>query len=405
MFRLRRWQARLWSFAGAVALVFLLPAPGSAQPRHDADDYYTSSWQRLQNLSIRLETLANQTRDEARVDRRHHGNEEYAERLDDFAKDAHEFRELMNQRNVRASNVNDRIRKLQDDARKVQQESAKSDRHAPRTDTDWNRTVAVLNEINNEYLAANGLAGPVATSGDRDRDRYDRDRDRHRSWTDDRRSMVNDLDQRADDAARLSESANLEIAPEIDRLRDQVRSFRQGVDQFSPPDASARIARMLAGARDAQADLAGSNAPAVRDDINAMVRTLVAMQDAVAAEAPAGTSGYGSSPTATDRGESMDVVNMARDLDAEAARANELAVQSSYYSDVGNDIAHFRDRTRDFEDRAADLSRRERLDIVDGLLRDAQKTQRDLARRYVSGDLKDQWNSIVNLLVRMRDRQ
>ncbi len=402
---IRLHSARLWSAASALALVCLFPISSSAQPVYpaaDQDASYISSWQRLQQLSVRLESLAFRVRDEAEVDSRHHGSGELAERMDDFAKHAHELRLITSERNVPVSRVNDQIRKLVDDAQKVQKESVKAKRHNPATDTDWNRTVAVLDQINNQYLAANGLLAPRGTLGAYPPGGF------YRNSLESRRTMVTDLDRRADDAARLSESANLEITPEIERARDQVRAYQQRMDELSLVDTRANIAHMLADARAAQADLAGSNAPAqLRDDINSIVGTLVQMRD-MTAEGAEGTSGYGPPPVATDRDRNrygtMDMTDFAQDLDVRAGRASELAVQSSDYDDIANDIAHFRDKTRDFSDREASMSRGERREAIDALLRDAQKTQRELARRHVSSDLTSQWNGIVDLLVRMRDR-
>lgn len=406
MLGVRPSPARLWWLASAAALVFLFPLASSAQPAYspeNRDTYSVSAWQRLQDRSVELENLAMRAREEAKVDSRHHGSGELAEKIDDFAKDAHVLRLLTHERGVPASKINDQIRKLVDDASKVQRESAKADRHDPQTDSDWNRTVRVLDDINNQYMTANGLA--VGTKGAYGRDRLDRPRD----LSERRRTVVADLDRRADDAARLSEGANLEVAPEIDRLRDQVRSYQQDMDQLSPADTRANIAHMLSDARAVQVDLSGSNAPPqLRDDVNAIVGMLVHMRDMSAEGAepayPEGTSGYGPPPGMTgDRVEAATIPDMAQDLDGRATRATELATQYDL-DEVSNDIAHFRDRVRDFDDRSPDLSPHERREAIDSLLRDAQKTQRDLASRHASTDLTAEWNGIVDLLVRMRDR-
>ncbi len=407
---LRLCSARLWSAASALALLCLFPVGASAQPTYqqyppaDQDEAYTSSWQQLQQLSARLETLAARARDEAEVDSRHHGSGELAERMDDFAKHAHELRLYTGERGVPASKINDQIRKLMDDARKVQGESVKAKRHDPRTDEDWNRTVAVLDQINNQYLAANGLLSPEGTAGP-----Y-RPAPFYRNSVESRRTMVADLDRRADDAARLSEGANLEITSEIERLRDQVRSYQQRMDEFSATDTRANIAHMLADARAIQADLAGSNAPSqLRDDVNSIVGTLVQMRD-MNAEGAQGTSGY-EQPYATDRDRDRDdypVVDadFAQDLDARVGQARALATNAagSDMDDVRSDITHFQDRVRDFENRSTSMSREDRREALDSLLHDAQKTQRDMASHHVSGDLAAQWDGVVDMLLRARDR-
>ncbi len=402
----RLYATRLWSAATALALVFLFPLAGSAQPAYpragDPDTGYVSSRQQLHELSLRLESLAARARDRAKVDSRRHGSEELAERMSDFTKDAHNLRLLTDERDVPASKINDEIRKLVDDAQKVQKESARAKHHDPQTDDDWNRTVEVLDRINNQYLAATGLAWPRATAGTYGPDRFEN-----------RRAMITDLDRRADDAARLAESANLEIAPEIDRLRDQIRSYRQSAERLSPSDTRANVTHMLVDARAVQSDLSGSNASGqLRDDVNAIVGMLAQMRD-MNLERPEGTSGYGLPPGAVDRDDqpgpygryaTADTADLARDLDARAARANALAVQSDY-DDIANDISHFRGWTREVYDREASMSREDRREALDSLLKDAQKTQRDLARRHLSGDLAAQWDRVVDLLVRMRNAE
>ncbi len=408
MFFARLSPARLWSLASAAVLVILFPLASSAQPVYSPesrDAYSVSSWQRLQDLSAQLESQATRTRQEAKIDARHHGSDELVERLDDFAKDAHVLRLLTRERDVSPSKIDDQVRKLVDDARKVQNESAKAERHDPQTDSDWNRTVGVLDDINNEYLAANGLAGGTTRT-------YGSEHGyRGRSWSDGGRAMVSNLDRRADDAARLSESANLDIAPEIERLRDQVRSFQRDMDDLSPADTRANIAHMLSDTRAAQADLSGSNAPQqLREDVNAMAGMLEQMRDMTAEREefntphPAGTRGYGASPGVTgDRDEAFRVPDLARDLNRRVQRASEMARQYDL-DDVSNDIAHIRDRVSDFANRAPNLSPHERRETIDGLLKDAQKTQRDLVSRHVASDLTSEWDGIVDLLLQMRTR-
>ena len=385
----------------AIAFVLVLPPASWAQPAYPPppNPYSSdaSAWQRLQQLSVRLERLALRTRDEAKIDQRHHGSEELAERVNDFANDAHRFRLLMDQRTVPASKINDEIRKLVDQAGKVRKEMAKADRHNPRTDADWGRAVVVLDEINTQYLAANGLAAPIGTSGS------DRDDVYRGTWADNGRTMLNELDRRAQDAARLGEGANLEIAPDIERLRDQVRSFRESRDQLSPDDTRANIAHLLADTRAVQVDLAGSNAPGqLRDDVNSMMDLLGQMRDMMA-EGMAGTRGYGPAPRIdTDRYATMDWPQLVGEFDNRVSRASALAARSDL-DEVAGEIARFKDKARDFDTSVASLSSEERREAIDRLLEDAQKTQRNLARRHVSADLTTEWNAVVDLLVRLRD--
>lgn len=394
-------RSRLWLALSATAFLFAVPAIGRSQdypPPQNPERPYVSSWQDLRQLSLQLESQAMRTRDEAKMDQRSHGSEELAEKIDDFAKDAHQLRLYATERNVPVSQINDRIRKLIDDAHNVQKEQAKAKRRDPQTDEDWNRTVALLHRVNNQFLAANGLAtGAVGTSGsDTETYRYTG------TWADNRMTMLSDLERRAEDAARASESASLDVTPEIDRLRDQVRSFRQASDSLSTADTRANIARLLADARAAQADLAGSNAsPRLRDDINAMVGTLVQMRD-LAGE-PVGTSGYGMGPgVASERYDMMDVPQLNLALNRRLARASDLASQAEV-GDVGDDIARFRDKAADFENNAASMSPQDRRDTAGHLLQDAQHVQRELADHNAPAELLNQWNAVVDIVARLRD--
>jgi hypothetical protein len=215
--------------------------------------------------------------------------------------------------------------------------------------------------------------------------------------------MLANLDRRVDDAARLSESGNLEMAA-IERLRDQEKSFAQNQSRLSPDDLRANIEDMLSEARAAQADLSGSNAPGqLRDDVNVIVGLLTEMRDANSA---VGTTGYGPSVPATESGVPGYVTldtSALQVLDDRVQRASDLAVDAAG-GDFANRIAQFRDRVRDFEDRAASMTPDERRERIGRLLEDAQETQRNLAGRHVAAPLMDQWNAVVNLLVQMKNR-
>ncbi len=410
-------RTRLFIGISAISFVFLSPLALSAQPAYgtDRDDVRTvSSWQRLEQLSVQLDQQASRARSEARADRRHHGSEEFAERLDDFAKEAHRFRALVSERGVPSSKINDELRKLVDEGGKAQREFARAERHDPQTDADWNRTRMLLDEVNNDYLAANGLAAPMREP-DRDRDR-DRSDDRWRgggneannqalpgTWNDNRRTLLNDLDRRADDAARLSESANMEISPDVERLRDQVRTFEQNAPRLTPDDTRASIEQMLSEARGLQASLSGSNAPPrLVDDVNGMVDALAQMRNS---HTVVGTSGYGVAGPAVGPGAyaDMDASQLTEELETRLSGISTMAGQYGS-DDVSQSIAKFSDRVRDFDSRAPRMSQEDRRETVDSLLQDAQKTQRDLASRHVSSELVRQWNDVVDLLVQLRNR-
>jgi len=112
---------RLWPAAAALVVLCLFPAGTPAQPAYPSSNQtHVLSWQRVQELSVRLDELAARARDEAEIDAHHHGSDELAERMNDFAKHAHELRLYTSERDVSSSKVNDQIRKLMDDARNVQ---------------------------------------------------------------------------------------------------------------------------------------------------------------------------------------------------------------------------------------------------------------------------------------------
>ncbi len=321
---------------------------------------------------------------------------------------ARRFRVLVNDRTAPSSKINDELRKLVDDGRKVQQESARAERHNPQTDADWNRTLATLDQINSEYLSANGLAAPPA-----DR-RYGSERRGPGQDADDRAfpttgnsnspALLDELDRRSDDALRLSESGRLDVTPDIERLRNDVRSFERDASRRNADDTRENINRMLSEARAAQDSLSGSNAPSrLVDDVNVMVDTLTQLRDSNQA---VGTSGYRNgyqAGAAVGSYANMDVAQLTRELNERVADLSNFAGQD-VSDDVTSRIAQFRDRVRDFDNRSARMSTEDRREAIDRLLQDAQTTQRDLAGRHVSTRLVNRWNDIVDLLMHLRDR-
>jgi polyhydroxyalkanoate synthesis regulator phasin len=200
------------------------------------------------------------------------------------------------------------------------------------------------------------------------------------------------------DALRLSERSSLGATGDLESLRDQVQRFRRQADQLPPGDAQDRLARMLSDTRAVQRRLSTQNVPTqLRDDLNAMVGTLVQLRD-LTGEGVEATTGLGT----RDRYAVMDTMRLSQELNRRAMRASELAADENL-NDVSNKIAEFRNEFRDFDTKAGRMDRDERRDRLDDLLKDAQAAQRDLAQRRVSGDLVDQWNGVVDLVVRLRD--
>lgn len=396
----------------AIAGAILLVAPAAtAQPVYPAQStYYGPSYQTVQTLAQHLDVLAQRARADAKYARHNGGSEEVAERIDDFAHHANQFRALVRRGHVSDDKINDQIRRLVDDARKVQKESAKHSWRNAQLESDWNACLSALDNLNAQYLAANRLApapldvpgyqpvvrpgyGEVGTSG----------RVLTHRWADDRDVLLQDLDRRADDAVRLSRDSYADAAPDLIRLRDQVRAFRDQADRLRLEDSRANILHLLADARAAQADLANEDAPPqLRDDINAMVGTLVQMRDMTADRAE-GTSGRVEPGIANDRFAMMDAPQLAAELNRRTDRAVEISNQYDLDSDTSSQISHFSDRLRDFNQNAATMDRDDRRSGLDSLLKDAQQAQRSLARRNAPVDLTNQWNAIVDLLVRLRD--
>ncbi len=428
----RRWS---WLAASAAAFV-LVAAPGAfAQPtypnQYPAQPYYRTAPQNLEALAQQLDQLALQARNQARADKRGGHGEEVAERLDDFANHANEFRVLLRERDVPSSKINDGIRRLVDDARKVQKERMKANWRDPQVDADWNATLAALDDLNHQFLVANNLApspldipgytpqygpgygtynpndGAVGTSG------YGAP-DVDRTWRGNAGVMLADLDRRADDAVRLSQNTDLAAAAGILRLRDQIRSFARRAGSLSPAEHDADIREMLQDARTVQSQLATPDVPPqLRDDVSAMVGTLVHLRDMSGNHAEQrddrdrdtarGTAGYDNDTgIASDRYAMMDVPQLTSELTRRADRAARTAAQWNR-DDGASEVSHFQDRVRDFNDRAASMDRDDRRSGLEDLLHDAQSTQRDLARRNAPADLVNQWNAVVDLLVRLRD--
>lgn len=390
-----------WMFAvlAAAALALLLPLDASAQfrsqPRHA---YSISSYERLQQLSQQLEAAAARARDSAKLDERQGGRDEVTNEIEDFAKEAHHFRLLMHERDVPASKINEQIRDLVDDGRKVQRESAKAKFRSPEAQAEWNAALALLNEINNEFMVANGLASPAAVGTTGNSTAFPR-----RTWVDSRRTLVADLYRRADNAVQLSENSYVAAAPEIVAFREEVIAFQRDADRFDRVDAHANILRMLDTARALQQRLVRESAPPqLRDDIAGIVGTLVQMRD-MTAERVEGTTGYVEPGIATDRYAMMDAPQLQSELVRRTLRASEMAERSAFDADVARRIAHFRDELREFNNRATTLGRDDRHDRIDSLLEDAQRTQRELAKSSAPADLVEQWNAVVELLVKLRD--
>ena len=387
-----------WLATAAIAGTFVLSIAACAPAAYSSRGqsvYSATPYDHLQQRSQQLEMLAARARDGARLDQGRGGRHEVTDRMNDFTKHAHDLRQLLRERGVPASKINDRIRQLMDDGNKVQKEWAKSRTRNPQTLADWDRALAALTDLNGQFMAASGLAvRPEVGAHERLVPRPPLRPDRGNGG----QALLDDLDRRVNDALRLSERSSLGATADLESLRDQVRLFGRQADQLSAGDAQDRLARMLSDTRAVQRRLGTQNVPTqLRDDLNAMVGTLVQLRD-LTGEGVEATAGF----VDGDRYAVMDPMQLSQELNRRAMRASELAADENL-DGVSNKIAKFRDKWRDFDAKAGRMDRDERRDRLDQLLKDAQATQRDLAQRRASGDLVEQWNSVVEVVVSLRD--
>lgn len=395
----RRCAGWTWLATAAIAGTFALSTAACASAAYSSRGqsvYSATPYDRLQQRSQQLEMLAARARDGARLDQERGASHEVTERMDDFAKHAHDLRQALRERGVPASKINDRIHQLMDDGNKVQKEWAKSRTRNPQTMSDWDRALAALTDLNGEFMAASGLAvrpeDSVGTSGSFPDRPYGSDR------ADGGQALLNDLDRRVNDALRLSERSSHGATADLESLRDQVQLFERQANQLPPADAQDRLARMLSDTRAVQRRLSTQDVPTqLRDDLNVMVGTLVQLRD-LTGEGVDATGGFGT----RDRYGVMEPMQLSQELSRRATRASQLAAGENL-NDVSNRIADFQEKVHDFDAKAGRMDRDERRDRLDSLLKDAQATQRDLAQRRVSGDLVEQWNGVVDLVVRLRD--
>jgi hypothetical protein len=99
---------------------------------------------------------------------------------------------------------------------------------------------------------------------------------------------------------------------------------------------------------------------------------------------------------------STDLRQLAAELDQRAARASQLATGYTGYS---SDIRRFSEQARDFRAQVESnrMSRSEMRDEVNQLLEDAESAYSELRQRNVSRQVADEWDAIVQILIRMRD--
>jgi methyl-accepting chemotaxis protein len=101
-------------------------------------------------------------------------------------------------------------------------------------------------------------------------------------------------------------------------------------------------------------------------------------------------------------GNSSDIRQLAIELDQRAARASQLATGYAGYS---SDIRRFSEQARDFRNQVEgnQMDQNELRTEVNQLLDDAQNAYSELRQRNVTSQVASEWDSIVQILNRMRD--
>jgi hypothetical protein len=394
-----------WVSAAAAAAAFVVATSSGAagSPRLDSPVQVgyaaTAAQERLQRQALELEAAALRARDMARLDEQHGGRDDVTDRMDDFADEARELAELMRKTEADGRKINEHIRDLMNEAAKVQREWAKATRRNPETVAAWNRTLEVLTDVNHQYLVANGLATPsedrpVGTSGTPGESP---------TWEGGRGMLGRDLARQAERAERLSRaSSSGGVSADLAELRRQVDRLVDPVTDLAAPEAHDRIVALLFDAQQVQRRLSLENAPAdLRDQVNAMVGTLVQMRNRTGARA-AGMAGYDRPAASAAPSVPSEPSQIMADLNQRTLRASELATDATLY-ELSGKLRDFRDKLREFDRMAPQMDRDARRDRLDSLLREAQERQRDLAEGGAPLAVVTEWNAVVDLLVRLRN--
>lgn len=387
---------------GAAGLLTAVSSLGSAAPRlgpHAQGGYTaTAAYERLQQRSLELEALALRARDQAKIDERHGGSDDVTHRIHEFAEHAHQLAELMRKNDADQPKVNGRIRQLMDDAAKVQREWAKSKRRNPQTIAAWNRTLEVLTDVNTQYMAANGLAAPpevaIGTSGVSD--------ELDGTWGGSRETLLRDLASQAERAERLGRASSFGVASDLTELRRQVDAMSDPAGRMTVAESHERIVRLLFDAQQVQRRLNVDDAPAdLRDQVNALVGLLVHMRN-LTGERAAGTAGYEPPLPPGREIAAGDWSALMTELSQRTLRASELATDATLY-ELSGKLVNFRNKLQEYDRTASAMEPGDRRRRLDSLLREAQERQRDLAEHGAPLGLVSEWNTVVDLLVQLRN--
>jgi hypothetical protein len=397
-----RSPARRWLSVVVVgSALVLMPRPSRAQTAP------LTSYLRLQRLAEELDDLAQQARADARVA----PDRVLDKMIDRFAGRTREFRERIENQRMSAKGAGAEVRRLIGDASTLQRDVEGTAGRNAYLYGDWTSIMAVMTRINGEYRADLGLAAfparAVGTTGAFPSAVARDDQPLVTSDPAEFRALADQLDQRAARAARQSNGSS------YDDLLPQIEMFAQGASfldrefgQLTVRDVRTTIDNLLQTAVETENDLQHRHvAPEVRDNWARIVDLLTSLRDLARQGV---TSSPGAVvPPAVDRNSYLTEPNnpatLLADLDNRVAHATQLAARAGN-DDVTAPAARLTEQLRDYEHRYSDqpLSEGGRR-ALDGLIKDAQATQRDFARRGVPGNLLTAWNGIVNELVRLRD--
>ena len=282
------------------------------------------SYDRMRQYAQQLDEQAREARRQAHMSQspyRTFGRDtKFLREIDQFSARATQFRVGMETYQTRPWNVDDEIAGLLQDARNVEARLQRARFVDRRTVSNWNRTVALLNQMTTEYQAGigyrnrypngtyrgdqypNGVdpnAGVNPNTVDPRTDPYpgnngDYRGDRNPDWNRDRnpnngsyanstdlRQLAAELDQRAARASQLS-SGYTGYSSDLRQFSEQARNFRDQVEsnQMSRTELRTEVNQLLSEAQNAYSELQQRNVSRqVADEWSAIVQILNRMRD------------------------------------------------------------------------------------------------------------------------------
>jgi uncharacterized coiled-coil DUF342 family protein len=286
-------------------------------------------------------------------------------------------------------------------------------------------------------LALLGLLGAVPSASAQNRNRRDvltnSSYDRMRQWA----RELDQVAQRANRQAQSQQAGYRGFRRDSNFLRS-IDHFARRADQFDakmtdyrtrPWNVDEEIQHLLRDARTVQTRISRARFvdTRTRRDWDRVISLLSQMSTEYRAAAGGDYGRYradrypnGRYPDDRDRypdarypddsgyGASGDLRQLAHELEQRAARISDLTSRSGYgrYDDDGaEEIREFREEARDFRNRVDSnrMSRSEVRSRVNRLLEDAREAYDEIRENRYSGEVVREWESIVNVLNRMRD--